>query len=104
MQVTETQKVTVERKEVKSILCDMCGVETYFLTDAEREKPLREEFGFTEEGFGASSDVTVSIKMSNGYGDDGGGSKTISIDVCPTCFKQKIMPLAKQYREIDTDY
>jgi hypothetical protein len=75
--------------------CDLCGAEE----DKSTRWPNPEPYDFNE--------VTISHEHGSRY-PEGGYSQKISLDICPTCFKEHIIPaleaIAKkkfEYKEID---
>jgi len=96
MREVEPIKVTIEKKRVMKIQCDFCDANLFNLRDSQIVKELEENFQFDISGVCPSAEVTVKIEMSNSYSDMG-GSKDISLDVCPSCFKKEILSKAKQF-------
>ena len=74
-----------EEEEVKSRKCDLCGIES---TGEEWEAQSIYEIKETEIL------VTVRQKEGSTYPDGGWGEK-YEIDLCPDCFKDKLIPWLK---------
>lgn len=95
MQKIKTTKETVERKTVIATFCDFCGREIGKQKPDELEQELKDLYEFEESGYGPHVEAEVKIRMSNSYSEDGGGSKSIEIDVCHRCFKREILAKAR---------
>jgi hypothetical protein len=99
----KTETKTVEQKRLVQTNCDFCEVEIKDYAYKALEKDLKHYYEFEGIGYGPDVDVTVRIEMRNSY-PECGSSKTIEMDVCHKCFKEKIMSQAKRYDEVDNDW
>lgn len=70
-----TRTVTV------AYICDLCG----------DESPTK-----WEDGNWDTLDINVSMKTGESYPESGSG-ETIEYDVCPSCFKSKIIPFMESH-------
>ena len=90
-QTTQTSTVLIETT------CDLCG---RIAKDGNWERSLWEV---------AESEIEIEIKTKDGveYPEGGHGTKII-VDMCPQCFKEKLVPWLKSQGatvdEIDWDY
>lgn len=72
------------RQELVERCCDLCG-----------KKANSDDWGDNSYNFD-ETDVQVSIKYRKGEAYPSGGSEVAcSIDMCPTCFTQKLVPWLK---------
>lgn len=76
--IEKQEHVVVKKtKHLSNIICDSCGARSK-MSDWAKDYYDRSE---------------VSLKMTEGsYYPDGGSSVTTSFDLCPKCFKEKIVP------------
>lgn len=80
-QRTETQ--VVEKTVVVSLTCDICG----------KEYKDKEKFGYEFKNVGEFHSTKVSISSGEQLDWNGGGwEDTFEFDVCPECFRSKLIP------------
>lgn len=77
-QVTEKYITTNEYERVISMTCDLCG------------KTIKTNQWDGERGDNIM-DTEVSIETGWGYGGDGGRTEKYEYDICPQCFRSKLM-------------
>lgn len=72
------------RTEVDKVICDLCGAETH---DGNWAKSTwyYNEIEITVE-------ISFEHRESDGGSGDGGSTDRISVDICPNCFKKKLVP------------
>lgn len=83
MKSYETYEKKVETREFKyisSITCDICG------------KKYNDNWNV--RGFAEMAETEIRYKEGSNYPDGGYGTET-TIDICPTCFKEKLIPWVK---------
>lgn len=78
--------VTVPEKtesRIDKITCDLCG--------------SKDEGGYRDWGGGEGNIYTTTVELEEGYGyGDGGNVTTTEFDICPSCFKTKLIPWLKR--------
>ena len=76
----QTTTVQVMREQVETILlvCDICG----------RQGSTVRDWG---SGAFDATETTVELVEGSRYPEGGAGTKR-TIDICPTCFKEKLIP------------
>lgn len=78
-----TEKVIVEPKEIlDKVLCDICKKEIY------------------NQGY-EISEATVEVEYGENYGGDGGKKTILNIDICESCFRNKLIPLVEKEFNIE---
>lgn len=84
-EVTKTQTV----QELESEVCDICGDnENDWLQDHPEKDSSHVNVSF---------DGRFEYRLSVCYGYDyGGTSESIELDICPKCFKEKVIPFIKE--------
>lgn len=79
-----TKKVMRPAEEVEAldhIVCDLCGTQS-------------SSHGSFYTGHSAEvEDITVECRPGCDFGTDGGSVETTSFDLCPTCFKEILVPV-----------
>lgn len=91
----KTEKVSVTREEIKIVeqTCDLCG-----------RKAKRPGYHQWLGAYYDISETEICVKIRHKEGEaypDGGSGKEITIDMCPYCFKDKLVPwLRSQGAEI----
>lgn len=85
---------TYEREELIGVTCDLCGREG--------------EGASWEESLWRENQTAVYTRVSQeegeSYEDCGSGQKYV-VDICPTCFKEKLIPwLISQGAKIEREY
>jgi hypothetical protein len=87
---TKTREVTTTY--AKEVVCDLCGSVALI-----PHRPWSENVGHTSE-------VTISYIEGLADYDGGGNTRTSSVDVCPECFKSRLIPwLESQGAKITTE-
>lgn len=86
MKIKETRKIPASTREVVvAIVCDLCGRKTQ--NDSWAKMPFGVE------------DVEISYESGERY-PEGNFTELVSYDICPDCFKNKLVPwLEKQGAE-----
>ncbi len=82
----EKKVETKEFKVVDSITCDLCGDET-------NKNWKTEPYDATE--------TDISMKTGNDW-PEGGSGDLIEVDICPTCFKDKLIPWVRSQGGTET--
>jgi hypothetical protein len=77
-QVTEKYIATNEYERVVSMTCDLCG------------KTVRKNQWDCERGNNVM-EIEISIEEGWHYGGDGGRTEKYEYDICPQCFRGKLM-------------
>lgn len=62
------------------MICDICGLKS----DSQYSWPDQDEFEVGE--------VEIRFKEGVNYGSDGGSGTEYNPDICPKCFKEKVIP------------
>lgn len=76
--------------------CDLCGATTHKTALGGRQTPDWWVKNPKEHYTGGEETVTMSYHKANyGYGDSGGTGSAVSVDLCPTCFLEKLIPWLK---------
>ena len=79
MKIEKEKKVPARTEAVLDhIVCDLCGAKSDHNGDWVRRPSVAE--------------VTVEFKEGANYGSDGVDLKTTIVDICPECFKGKLLP------------
>ena len=83
MRKTTTTKMLKEVKESKTeVFCDICG-----------KQSKNESFWDESRWWSERTEVKVSIKQQQGQNyPEGGAGTEIIVDLCPQCFKEKLIP------------
>lgn len=77
---------SAKRKELEKIICDLCGSEGH---------PFRDSWnGNVYEIDKAKVYTCVEYEKGSSY-PEGGEKTTVYVDICPNCFKQKLIPWLK---------
>lgn len=80
MKVTKQVEIPAEvRTQLDHIKCDLCDATT-----------TRHDNWSGTSSYDIN-EVTVALKSGTGF-PDGGGTESIVIDICPNCFKEKLVP------------
>lgn len=100
MKVRKKVTRTTVSERVVNIICDFCGVDWSpdgLLPKNKSYKKLPEETHECFEGGGLSytGKVIVSYEYGDSFALDGGYSYSLDLDVCPTCWTDKILPHCK---------
>ncbi len=92
------ESVTREYDQVSGITCDICGAHTNGIRWIE---PNKNEFWKDKD----VTEVTVLYKTGwFGHGDEGGSGTKVDVDICPACFREKLIPwLKSQGVEVKTE-
>lgn len=78
----EYKTIKIDKTVLDSTECDLCGKST---NDGDDWASATNSY--------ESETVEINYKFSHDYGyGDGGYSETISIDLCPKCFKEELCP------------
>lgn len=98
MKIMEKVTKTIQTEDIKDTLCDICGS-----SEEKWESTKGQSWGHHSE------EISLYHKITESYCGEG-TSNEIDLDVCPTCFRDKILPFIKsisykpeniEYREID---
>lgn len=73
----KTENIVVKRKYHEYLECDIC-----------KERTHREHWG---KGYNEKVETTVEIETGEYYSDESFGH-VLSLDICPECFKTKLIP------------
>lgn len=79
-------KPATTKEVVDKVLCDLCGC------DVNRDWNGMSSYEFNE----VEVEITVKHKDGANYPEGGSGTETI-IDVCPECFRGKLVPWVESY-------
>lgn len=81
MKIYEKRETTSTYLECVRRTCDLCGKES---SDGDWEKSTYEQ---------NETNIEIKIKHREGYNvSDGGSGDEIEIDLCPDCFRHKLVP------------
>lgn len=83
---------SVERNRRVELLCDLCGKEAPNPED--RHDPWAEELDPIAARHLAST--AVSMKTGKVYHGDAGETEETSVDICPECFREQLIPWLKE--------
>lgn len=89
MKETKKVKTTYENDHVISVTCDIC-----------HKKYNGDHWN---SGYYTVDETEISITIRHKVGDsypEGGSGTELEIDICPTCFKDKLVPWIKSYGSI----
>lgn len=78
----EDKQVTHTERQCVELRCDLCG---------RKGSPAREWETAAYEVNKTEVSVTVRAKQGEAYPEGGNGTE-FSIDICPTCFREKLVP------------
>lgn len=93
MKKFEKVSETIEREKEVDILCDICGQ-----SEIDWVKPKADNtYCFTE------NDITISHKYSESEYDYL-ETETLELDICPKCFKEKILTYIKSIAVLPIEY
>ena len=81
MKTYETK--TREEQVCTKMICDLCG----FQSPSAGSWPSRDPDDYYYTG-----NTTVEFRDGHFYGDGEGSGLEFKADICPTCFKEKVMP------------
>ena len=87
MRQYETKMVEVERINCVNITCDICRM-------------VREGTDQWESSYYEINETTIEITVHQKKGSnfpDGGSGDEVVIDICPECFKNKLIPWVESY-------
>lgn len=85
MKTTKKQKRTIEEAITVAVNCDSCGE----VIPDERSHRVCE--------------VTVEFREGSSF-PEGGDVDHVEVDCCKKCFREKVLPLFKQWHEYNSDY
>lgn len=103
MKKVEKFKQTIDKERTVAQFCDFCGRDYYLEKSDDVEKEMKDVYGFDASGNTPDYATEVQIRLSNSY-PEMGASKTISLDVCATCFKKEIIDRARQAHTEENDW
>lgn len=78
MKKLESKTIIEHRTVVSGLFCDLC------------KKQSPSNYGWTRENFDVS-DTTVQMRSGTSY-PECSDIETVSFDICPECFKSKLIP------------
>lgn len=78
MKYYEPKVVTETKKVFKYVQCDICGTQA------------KDDDNWDDESFGVS-ETEIKYKEGSSYPEGGNGTE-IKVDICPDCFKGKLVP------------
>ncbi len=96
MKVTEKYEYKGTSERVAYLKCDFCGKES--------KNANHDENPWETDGLDTDS-VTIQHKQGNYWGNDG-DSNTLDADMCPSCFRAKLLPWlrANAVGKLDYEY
>lgn len=81
MKITKKAKSYFEYNKIVSVTCDIC----------------KQEFDDDDWNKGAYEVLETNVSMKTGYlYPEGGNGDEITFDICPYCFKNKLIPALKE--------
>lgn len=93
MKVYKIETVTREVQRLVKHYCDICGRETRHLDWATGSYDIKE--------------TEIRLREGSSY-PEGGSGTSIEVDICPTCFREKLLPWLEtqgvQVQETEWDY
>ena len=88
MKATEEKREEVRTTHTVKVTCDLCG--------REAPSPHHPFHTWAVDTF-AVTGTTVELREGVAYPDDDGDIKTTSFDICPQCFRDKLVPWLKEH-------
>lgn len=82
MKIYKTEQVKYEKEVIDKLICDLCK--------REAKTPSKDWSAISYE----IAEVIIKYRFGESYPESGSG-ETFSFDICPDCFKQKLIPWFK---------
>jgi len=102
----EKQTKTVDVTVMEFVKCDFCGEEVP-CPDANTGGIWSNEVDWSTRGGFEICETEISFSEGESY-PEGGSKTTLSFDICPKCFEEKLIPWAKsqgaEVTEVESDW